>query len=181
MVAATPTLITPPDRSAIPPALFNACFVLFTINAVYFPIAWFSHWWIRMPLRPFDDWAWPPQMGSQIWSASLWGAPADRALILALLVAGALGIWILNETRQRAAARLLGLASAGFLSLTVGGLLWQPLSRLGSEQLLVPALWFAMLPAMHAVGMVVQLVERLAGNPHSGHYDCRGALALDIS
>jgi arabinofuranan 3-O-arabinosyltransferase len=46
MTTAAPALITPPDRRAIPPALFNACFVLFTINAVYFPIAWFSYWWI---------------------------------------------------------------------------------------------------------------------------------------
>jgi arabinofuranan 3-O-arabinosyltransferase len=46
MATAAPALITSPGRSAIPPALFNACFVLFTINAVFFPIAWFSHWWI---------------------------------------------------------------------------------------------------------------------------------------
>ena len=46
MATAASALITPSDRSAIPPALFNACFVLLTINAVYFPIAWFSHWWI---------------------------------------------------------------------------------------------------------------------------------------
>ena len=37
------------DRSAIPPALFNACFVLFVINAAFFPAAWFSHWWIYDP------------------------------------------------------------------------------------------------------------------------------------
>ena len=49
MATAVPALITPPVRSAIPPALFNACFALFTINAVYFPIAWFSHWWIYDP------------------------------------------------------------------------------------------------------------------------------------
>src|SRR5215510_13874817 len=49
MATAAPALITPPDRSAIPPALFNACFVLYTINAVFFPIAWFSHWWIYDP------------------------------------------------------------------------------------------------------------------------------------
>jgi arabinofuranan 3-O-arabinosyltransferase len=49
MATAAPALITPPVRSAIPPALFNACFALFTINAVYFPIAWFSHWWIYDP------------------------------------------------------------------------------------------------------------------------------------
>ena len=46
MATAAPALITPPEPSAIPPALFNACFVLVTINAVYFPVAWFSHWWI---------------------------------------------------------------------------------------------------------------------------------------
>ena len=49
MAAAAPVSITPHDPPAIPPALFNACFVLFTINAVYFPIAWFSHWWIYDP------------------------------------------------------------------------------------------------------------------------------------
>ena len=49
MATATPALITPSDRSTIPSALFNTCFVLFTINAVYFPIAWFSHWWIYDP------------------------------------------------------------------------------------------------------------------------------------
>jgi arabinofuranan 3-O-arabinosyltransferase len=49
MATATSASITPPDANAIPPGLFNACFVLFTINAVYFPIAWFSHWWIYDP------------------------------------------------------------------------------------------------------------------------------------
>jgi arabinofuranan 3-O-arabinosyltransferase len=49
MAIATPALVTPPDRSAIPPALFNACFVLCILNAVFFPTAWFSHWWIYDP------------------------------------------------------------------------------------------------------------------------------------
>jgi hypothetical protein len=31
---------------AIPASLLNACFVLFVINAVFFPSAYFSHWWI---------------------------------------------------------------------------------------------------------------------------------------
>jgi arabinofuranan 3-O-arabinosyltransferase len=39
-------LTAAPDRTAIPPALFNVCFVLFVINATFFPTAWFSHWWI---------------------------------------------------------------------------------------------------------------------------------------
>src|SRR5580693_5429948 len=34
------------EHSAIPPALFNACFVLFVINASFFPTAFFSGGWI---------------------------------------------------------------------------------------------------------------------------------------
>ena len=33
-------------RSAIPPALFNACFALLVINLCYFPVAYFSGMWI---------------------------------------------------------------------------------------------------------------------------------------
>jgi hypothetical protein len=35
-----------PEQGAIPPALFNVCFVLAVINASFFPVAFFSHWWI---------------------------------------------------------------------------------------------------------------------------------------
>jgi hypothetical protein len=34
------------EQSAIPASLFNACFVLFVINASFFPAAYFSHFWI---------------------------------------------------------------------------------------------------------------------------------------
>jgi arabinofuranan 3-O-arabinosyltransferase len=40
------SLTAPPDRSAMPRALFNAAFVLFVINLSIFPAAWFSHGWI---------------------------------------------------------------------------------------------------------------------------------------
>src|ERR1700674_4520891 len=47
------TSITAPtvagEHSAIPAALLNVCFVLFVINASFFPTAFFAHWWI------FDD------------------------------------------------------------------------------------------------------------------------------
>ena len=33
-------------RNAIPGSLFNACFVLLVINLSYFPVAYFTHWWI---------------------------------------------------------------------------------------------------------------------------------------
>lgn len=37
---------TAPDQNAVPDALVKACFVLFVINASFFPTAYFSHWWI---------------------------------------------------------------------------------------------------------------------------------------
>jgi arabinofuranan 3-O-arabinosyltransferase len=38
-----PTVTEP---GAIPASLLNLCFVLFVINAVFFPTAFFAHWWI---------------------------------------------------------------------------------------------------------------------------------------
>jgi arabinofuranan 3-O-arabinosyltransferase len=38
-----------PDHSVIPASLLNVCFVLFVINVSFFPIAFFSHWWIYDP------------------------------------------------------------------------------------------------------------------------------------
>jgi arabinofuranan 3-O-arabinosyltransferase len=43
MPASTPET---PGHSAIPASLLNACFVLFVINAAFFPAAFFAHWWI---------------------------------------------------------------------------------------------------------------------------------------
>src|SRR5436305_2889741 len=37
------------EQNVIPPALFNACFVLAVINAAFFPTAYFAHWWITDP------------------------------------------------------------------------------------------------------------------------------------
>jgi arabinofuranan 3-O-arabinosyltransferase len=34
------------EQRAIPPWLLNVCFVLFVINAAFFPTAYFAHWWI---------------------------------------------------------------------------------------------------------------------------------------
>jgi arabinofuranan 3-O-arabinosyltransferase len=38
--------IIAPVHPAIPPALLNVCFVMAVINVVFFPVAFFSHWWI---------------------------------------------------------------------------------------------------------------------------------------
>jgi arabinofuranan 3-O-arabinosyltransferase len=37
------------QTNAVPASLFNACFVLFVINAAFFPAAYFAHWWIVDP------------------------------------------------------------------------------------------------------------------------------------
>jgi len=39
-----PTIASEPG--AVPPWLFNVCFVLAVINASFFPTAYFAHWWI---------------------------------------------------------------------------------------------------------------------------------------
>ena len=46
MTTATTAQTIVPERDAVPAALFNVCFVLFVINASFFPTAYFSHWWI---------------------------------------------------------------------------------------------------------------------------------------
>jgi arabinofuranan 3-O-arabinosyltransferase len=38
-----------PEQNALPARLFNVCFVLFVINAAFFPTAYFAHWWITDP------------------------------------------------------------------------------------------------------------------------------------
>jgi arabinofuranan 3-O-arabinosyltransferase len=48
-MATSPSAPAITKPGAIPAPLLNACFVLFVINAVFFPTAYFSHWWI------FDD------------------------------------------------------------------------------------------------------------------------------
>ena len=46
MATSVPTPAISPEPSAIPASLLNACFALFVINAVFFPTAFFAHWWI---------------------------------------------------------------------------------------------------------------------------------------
>jgi arabinofuranan 3-O-arabinosyltransferase len=45
-MTASPSAPAITKPGAIPASLLNACFVLFVINAVFFPTAYFSHWWI---------------------------------------------------------------------------------------------------------------------------------------
>ena len=90
MAAAGPELITPPDPRPIPPALVHVCFVLFVINAAFFPTAFFAHWWIydekglgiptdfinvwvagKLALEGHPAWAWDWDIQKQVQVAAL--------------------------------------------------------------------------------------------------------------
>src|SRR5207247_9247636 len=98
------------------------------------------------------------------WSAAVWGDALGRVVAAAVLGAAFVGAVIWSETRQRAPARLLGLGAAGLVALALGGISYEPLSRLGTQRLLVPALWFALLPAVHALAAINRWLGRCMGS-----------------
>src|SRR5262249_41358034 len=117
---------------------------------LFWLVDWVRHWWIRSPLEIGDSLL-PHRTWHTIWNAPLWGDGADRALAVALVGGAALGVLVFNQCNQRPAARLLGLGAGGLLCLAVLGIASEPIGRLGTAQLLVPALWFATIPAAHAL------------------------------
>jgi hypothetical protein len=123
---------------------------------------WVSYLWLRSPLRG-DIPVLPHRTFHTLWAAPLWGDGLDRALAGILIGAASVGVGVLNQTNQRPAARLLGLGTLGFLPLAAAGLAWEPLGRIGTPRLLVPALWFAVVPAAHAIGQCLSLAGHLVG------------------
>src|SRR5207249_2263171 len=85
-----------------------------------------------------------------VWNAPVWGGATSRTLALFLLFSATAGIVILNQTRQRPAARLLGMSAGGAFVLALLGISWEPLGIVGTAALLAPALWFSAIPAAHA-------------------------------
>ncbi len=116
---------------------------------------WCSYWWIRAP-RTLSVPLVPPSSWQTFWSATLWGGHFDRGLAIALVGLAIVGIAILNQSGSRAAARMLGLGAAAFLALAVASLSSQTMTRDGASRLLVPALWFAAVPAGHALSRAWQ-------------------------
>ncbi len=126
-------------------------------------------------LRHWVEYSWllsPPEAGAEllrhrtfqsIWSAPLWGGPADRALAVVLLAAALIGVVLLNQAKRRAAARLLGLGTIAFLGLALLGIAWEPVGRLGAARLLTPSLLFAGIPAAHAFGGAFRLAAHVTG------------------
>lgn len=128
---------------------------------------WLAYWWIRAPLQAETPLL-PHRTFHLLWAAPLWGENADRILEGFVLAAALLGVWHFNETRRRPAARLLGFGAAGFLTLAVIGIAWEPLARLGTSRLLIPALWFASVPAAHGLAQLAGCACRWTGSPWSG-------------
>jgi hypothetical protein len=128
----------------------------------YWMIDWLSCWWVRAPLR-----AETPLLSHHtfhtFWAAPLWGSEADRLLAASLIGLGMVGIWILNETQQRPAARLLGFGALGFLGLAIAGGGCEALADLGTTRFLVPGLWLVSLPAAVTCTGMLHYSKRLLG------------------
>src|SRR5262249_52764264 len=116
-----------------------------------------------------------------IWDADLWGGPMDRALAAVLCVSALVGVCLLNQGRQRPAARLFGLGAVGLGLLSLLGITWQPLGRVATERGLVPGRWCAALPAAYAWVQGLRLLSRLLGGPwRTVRVCCAVALAAGL-
>ena len=138
---------------------------------LYWLTDWIAYWWLRTP----SGWSAPLLLHRTFhtfWKAPLWGSPPDRTLALVLLSGAVIGTWQLNQTRRRPAARIFGLGAGGCFLLALVGTGWEPLGNLGAPRLLVLALLFAVLPAVHALVSACSLLVRWTGSP------LRGALLL---
>jgi hypothetical protein len=109
---------------------------------------WLGYWWIRAQ-SPSEMDVLSHHTIRALWEAPLWGSTADRTLAVALLAVGAVGVVIWNSQRERASARLLGLGSAGLLGLSLLGVSSESLGSVGAMRLLIPALLFAIAPAVY--------------------------------
>ncbi len=127
-------------------------------------IDWVGYWWLRSPLPSGTNLILPHRTLANIWNAPLWGGPADRWLTVLLMGSALCGVVIFNQTRQRPAARLLGMGAAGALTMALLGISWEPLGEVGTFILLAPALWFAALPAAYAWVWLVRTLGKL-GKP----------------
>lgn len=116
---------------------------------------WLRYWWIRLPLQ-LGTATLKHRTFHTMWACPLWGESSDRVLGISLLAMALPGVLVLNQTRHRVAARLVGLGTGGFFALTVVGLAWEPLGQLGAVKLLTPALWLAILPVVHLLSCLAR-------------------------
>src|SRR6516225_4693476 len=115
---------------------------------------WLSSWWLRLPLH-LDEWILTHRTIRSFWNSSLCGEPTDRILAVTILGLAVVGVNGLNQCRQRATARVFGCAAGGLLVLAGFGMVLPQLGRLGTANLLLPALWFAVIPAVFCLVAIV--------------------------
>jgi hypothetical protein len=138
---------------------------------------WLRHLWLRSPLASGDGMLLHRTIQT-VWEAPQWGDQVDRILGAVLLVSAVLGVALFNQAHQRAAARLLGLGAGGLWLAAILGIAWEPLGRMGTAELMVPAWWFATLPAAHAWTQAFRLMGYLSGSlARAGLVTC-GLLAV---
>jgi hypothetical protein len=136
------------------------------VNAFWL-IDWVRYLWLRSPLANGEGMLLHRTVQT-LWEAPQWGEPVDRLLGAVLLVSAVLGVALFNQTNQRVAARVLGLGAGGLWLLAVLGIAWEPLGLFGTADLMVPAWWFAALPAAHAWTQGCRLVGFLSGSTWRG-------------
>lgn len=139
-------------------AFWGAELLAFAVNLPWLT-DWFDSWWLRAEL-PSPAGMLDHRTFATLWNAPLWGGCASRALAVLLLVSASVGMGILNQTRQRPAARLLAASTFGALALAFLGISWKLLGEFGTAALFAPALWFACPAAAHAW---TAIVRRLCG------------------
>jgi hypothetical protein len=137
---------------------------------------WVGYWWIRVP-APANVPLPRPTLRA-FWQAPLWGAGIDKAVAMLLLAAGLAGLVLLYRRGQRLAARLLGLGLVGLTGLALAGVCSDALCRLGSCQLLLPALLFACVPAAVALARLNALLCAWGGSVACPGLVLVGAMAL---
>jgi hypothetical protein len=131
-------------------AVSGAALLGIAVNAFWLA-DWVEYWWLRSPLLPGERFL-AHRTFHTFWTTDFWGEPLDRTLAVFLFSSALVGLVMLNQNRQRPAARLLGLGTVGLLALALVGIGWEPLGRYGAARCLTPALWFAALPAAFAWG-----------------------------
>jgi hypothetical protein len=146
------------------------------VNAFWL-LDWGTYFWIRAPLHPAGALLSQRTLRT-LWEAPLWGTAMDRSITIALFSVAALGIFLWNQTKDRPAARLWGLGAGGCLALAVAGVAWETPGRFGTDRLLVPALAFAVFPAVHALRAGFGLLGRWTGTSARAAVVAGGVLAV---
>jgi hypothetical protein len=160
-------------------ALFTVLAAAPGLNAFWL-MGWLGSWWLRLPLQ-FEGVSLTHRTWQTFWESTCWGDPADRALAAAVFVAASAGVVIMNHSRQRPTARLLGLGAGGLSLLTLAGMAWSSVGRFGTAQLLLPALWLATPAAVFGLTQLTAVLGRLSGQAWHGALVTAGLLVTLVA